>query len=216
MSERRNLQTLNYFNAGSAPLLPTGAPSNDLALGPSGPHSPWLQAESGWQGSEVGHPRHDSTSNRRLQPRRECDWGCNCSCHARRSLTSLERLSSIIGNVSVKFRAPRGNSPCDPESCRRKSPPMIQIDYLFPPWMLMAITSTTIIVPSLHSWNITLRVCRVVPDSAIIFRFALDGNLQGMRMLFDAGSASAHDVDASTGISALLVRLRVTVQVLVS
>ncbi|KAF6226103.1 hypothetical protein HO133_008968 [Letharia lupina] len=78
---------------------------------------------------------------------------------------------------------------------------MIQIDYLFSPWMLMAITSTTIVVPSLHSWNITLRVCRVVPDSAIIFRFALDGNLQGMKMLFDAGSASAHDVDASTGTS---------------
>ena len=36
VSERRNLQTLNYLNAGSAPLLPTGDPSNVLALGPSG------------------------------------------------------------------------------------------------------------------------------------------------------------------------------------
>ena len=60
--------------------------------------------------------------------------------------------------------------------------------------------------------NITLRACRVVSDSEIIFRYAIDGNLRGIKMLFDAGSASAYDVDASTGTSALVVNLHINVQ----
>ena len=93
---------------------------------------------------------------------------------------------------------------------------MAQIDYLFPSWMLMAITSISITFSSLRFCSITLRACRVVPDSAIIFRYAMDGNLQGMKMLFDVGSASVYDVDASTRTSALVVRLRVPVRLSVS
>lgn len=206
MSERLNLQTLNFLDAGSPRLLLMGDPSNDGALVQAGANGRLLQAEPGRQTLEVGNVRQKNILQRQNQRRQDCDWGCNCSCHNRQSLTTLDCLSPIVGNLSITIRVPKINSPCDRASCHRKSPPMVQIDYLFPSWMLLAMISTTIVAPSLQSCNITYRACRVVPDSAIVFRYAMDGNVQGIQMLFDAGTASAYDIDASTRTSALVVR----------
>ena len=207
MSERLDLQTLECLNTRSTHLLLMNDLSDNGALVRSRTDESWLQAEPVQQNFDIGHVRPKSRDNRRYQAPQNCDWGCNCSCHTRRTITTSECFTPIIGNLSINVRVPSIRSPCDRASCRHKSPAMVQVDYLFPPWMLMAIISTTIVAHSLQSCNITLRACRVVPDSAMIFRYAMDGNLQGIRMLFDEGTASPYDVDASTRTSALVVSL---------
>ncbi|KAH9209876.1 ankyrin repeat-containing domain protein, partial [Leptodontidium sp. 2 PMI_412] len=134
-----------------------------------------------------------------------CDWGCDCSCHRRYTFISTETLNPVLGSVSIEVVLPKTISgPCNQYMCRRRSSPSAQIDYVIPSWLIMAMVSAKITIPSLHTCNITLRAARIVPDNALLFRYAMENNLAGIKELFDKGLASAYDVDQSNGTSALV------------
>jgi ankyrin repeat protein len=81
---------------------------------------------------------------------------------------------------------------------------MLNIEYIFPLWFLMMLISITIQAPKLSNLTLNIRAARICPDSALLFRFAMEGNADGIRDLFDKGLASPFDVDASTRTSALV------------
>lgn len=54
--------------------------------------------------------------------------------------------------------------------------------------------------------QVSLRVPQVVPDNSAVFECAVQGDLAGMRLLFDQGIASPFDVGIGTGRTALHVR----------
>ena len=78
--------------------------------------------------------------------------------------------------------------------------------YFLPSWLLLATVCAKISMPGPYDLHIEIRAARVVPDSNIVFRHATEGNLAAIMELFDAGAASAYDVDESNGTSALVVR----------
>lgn len=82
---------------------------------------------------------------------------------------------------------------------------MVQTTYLFSAWLLCLLVSAKITVPNPYDVHIELRTARVVPDSNLIFRHTIEGNLNAVIELIEKGQASAHNVDENNGTSALMV-----------
>lgn len=76
---------------------------------------------------EVGHPCHESTNNRQLQPRRDCDWGCICStCWSlgrnteRRAFAVTHiRVKSFTDELAGSSKRGADDSNCDYSSSKR-------------------------------------------------------------------------------------------------
>ena len=65
--------------------------------------------------------------------------------------------------------------------------------------------SLTVITTQLGAIGVALTPSRIRSDNADIFRYAVLGNLDGIKTLFQQGLAFPHDVDFSSGIAALNV-----------
>lgn len=54
-------------------------------------------------------------------------------------------------------------------------------------------------------WDYTLRVYTVVPCDSLVFCYAADGDVAGLRVLFDAKRATPFDIDCDFGETLLHV-----------
>lgn len=80
---------------------------------------------------------------------RRCKSYCGCSCHGKSTLTTSGFLSRVVGNLFVSYNSipiwkPRS---CNSRQCGRRTADRIQVDYMFPRWMLQTCISLSL------SWN---------------------------------------------------------------
>lgn len=131
-----------------------------------------------------------------------CQAWCRCICHIERSLASPGTVEHILGRLFVGYAGlPLVSKPCNNISCRRRQTMSVSMEYWFPPWFLHHIVRLDVALPSAAGLHLHLRTLRRVPDSAECVRFAMTGNIDGMKALFVQGLASPQDVSATRGYS---------------
>ena len=136
-----------------------------------------------------------------------CRSGCSCICHTERSSTSARYLDRVIGRLFVGYSGlPLLNTSCDSARCQRTQNSTISAEYWFP----MGFCWSQIIrfefgyIPNIGpQWELT--TLRRVPDSAQCVKFALAGDIDGLKSLFQLGMASPRDVSSTRGYSLLRV-----------
>ena len=132
----------------------------------------------------------------------DCHAWCRCVCHAERNLATSGRFGHVLGRLFMGYTGlPFINKSCDSASCRRKETASVSVEYWFPLWFLHHIVRLNMAFPSAAGLQLQLRTLRRVPDSAECIRFAMTGNIDGMRALFVKGLASPQDVSITRGYS---------------
>ena len=134
-----------------------------------------------------------------------CPPTCVCICHAESIWSTSPILKSLSGVLIIHIVAPRFvRGKCSEKRCLHPEPPGIEVQYIFPFWLLWMSLALTLRAPSPYRFDLNIRATRIRPDTSLIFRYAKDGNVDAIRDLFDRGLASPFDVDDRLNSSALM------------
>ena len=120
-----------------------------------------------------------------------CRDSCICSCHRRQTQRTPQLLKKALGTlffgyVGIPYLTPK----CDIEECTQRSDPMVLVTYLFPTWLLARALVVTSKLSSINLLEFSLRVPRIVSPTANIWDFCSNGNIEGMKILFQQGLGS--------------------------
>lgn len=135
---------------------------------------------------------------------RTCRAGCPCSCHSQRCSSTPAVLNNLLGRLFVGYAGLPALSPkCNKEDCQGSRSSNVSLEYWFPTSFLSKIVRMQLayhqnVGPSLH-----LDTLRRIPDNSQCITFALDGNIDGLKLLFNRGLASPRDISATRGYSLL-------------
>ena len=145
----------------------------------------------------------------RVRKHTSCRRGCSCVCHLQRRSALPTVVDRVIGQMFVGYAGlPLLNQSCDTESCEKSQSPSVSLEYWFP---LGFVWSQIVRLQLTFRPNVgphyELSSLRRVPDTAQCVNFALNGNIEGLRDLFDRGMASPRDVSSTRGYSILRVSL---------
>lgn len=142
------------------------------------------------------------------QCRRTCaDW-CSCDCHRRSLLRSPPYLDQLIGSIFIGYTGfPILGTKCNESACRKQSM-IARVTCYFPQWFLSRMLCLTFSNLVTDMPRMSLSLPRVLQGNSDIFRFAVRGNLEGIKSLFEQGLASPYDVAFSTCRTALHVSPR--------
>lgn len=139
-----------------------------------------------------------------------CTVLCQCDCHQTSWLRSPRSLQGIIGFLFIGYsglsRPSFFNRPCSEKMCHRHKSFSVSVNYYFPLWFLWR----SIVIRNGNDTSgpsITLRTPRLVENDADVLFYALEGNINGMQMLFTKGEASPFDINCVTGESLMHVSI---------
>ncbi|KAK8132239.1 hypothetical protein PG999_000412 [Apiospora kogelbergensis] len=109
-----------------------------------------------------------------------------------------------MGSHSVSLILPEAIAgSCNQLNCRSRSTAAAYVECRFPTWFAKAIIWANFCAPNLFACSLEVRGVRVVPDKSPIFQYAIEGDLDGIRRLFQDGQASVYDTSETTGTSVL-------------
>ncbi|KAH8744947.1 ankyrin repeat-containing protein-like protein [Hyaloscypha finlandica] len=115
-----------------------------------------------------------------------CRPGCLCACHSQRKSTTPGFMDRMLGQLFVGYAGmPLLSQPCDTGTCDKPQVPHVSFEYWFPLGFYIS------------------EQLRRVPDSAQCVSYALEGNIEGLKILFKHGLASPRDVSSTRGYSIL-------------
>lgn len=123
---------------------------------------------------------------------------CGCPDSRQLKYRSPSCLNTILGTLFVGYRAsPWSKQTCDHIDCRQDST-ALTFTYVFPQWLLNRVFLTTMAYNSLKGPELCLRVMRVRPNDADIFRVietrAFYPIIGHVKRLLNSGEASILDV----------------------
>lgn len=138
----------------------------------------------------------------------KCRAGCQCACHQQRKASS-SFMNRILGQIFVGYAGlPMVSSKCDSAQCNRAQVPVVSVEYWFP---LGFCWSKIVQLQLSYRPNIgpqfNLSTLRSVPDTAPCVEYALHGDIEGLKSLFQRGRASPLDVSVTRGYTLVRVRL---------
>ncbi|KAK2882614.1 hypothetical protein FQN49_000186 [Arthroderma sp. PD_2] len=136
--------------------------------------------------------------------RLRCAPSCTCACHTQQKTASPGLLNRLFGQMFIGYSGIPYLSPsCDVNTCTKYRASKISMEYWFP----MGFTSTILRMQAGYQANtgllFQLQTLRSVPNDAQCVKFALDGNIEGLKYLFAKGLASPRDVSPARGYSLL-------------
>ncbi|KAE8149462.1 ankyrin repeat-containing domain protein [Aspergillus avenaceus] len=134
-----------------------------------------------------------------------CQSGCPCACHSHQKSTSPALLNRVLGRLFVGYAGLPFFSPkCDFQACKKSRASQVTLEYWFP---LGFLSSSIVRLQVGYQPNIgtllQLDTLRRVPDTAQCVSFALHGEIEGLKYLFENGLASPRDVSTGRGYSVL-------------
>lgn len=138
-----------------------------------------------------------------------CQNWCPCDCHAkqRRKKTVPGIMESLLGTMFVGYSGmPILNKPCDFRGCRHQQQTSASIEYWFPWWLVSKNIKLQFKYLPNAGPQLQLATLRRVPDTALSVAYARQGNIDGLRLLFNDGLACPRDISDTRGFS--LVRVR--------
>ncbi len=119
-----------------------------------------------------------------------CNPWCGCVCHITRTLSSPSALQNVIGTLLFGYVGGLLSPSCDEPLCLRRSPAALRITYFFPRWFLARALSYVSFGPA-----VSIKVLPMRGKDDIIFTYASGGSTGELLKMFDAGVASALDID---------------------
>ncbi len=141
--------------------------------------------------------------------RSACRPWCACRCHTETKWRTPSILQPVLGSLFVGYSGmPRERLLCDEKSCQLQSQPVVYVTYFFPSWFLARAMSVMFATTPLAGPVVSLKVQRTVPGDAEIFTYAKLGDVNKMKILFEQGLASPHDVSFQSGITPMHVSER--------
>ncbi|KAK0701881.1 ankyrin repeat-containing protein-like protein [Lasiosphaeria miniovina] len=147
----------------------------------------------------------DSIRMRLRQARTTCQSTCRCSCHSVLNKKTPASVDGLLGQLFVGFSGwPFLSAKCDSAACTGQRTSSVSLEYWFPLgicWsqiVRFSLAYETNVGPSLQ-----LNTLRRVPDSSQCVSFALEGNIDGLKSLFNRGLASSRDVSSTRGYTLL-------------
>jgi hypothetical protein len=139
---------------------------------------------------------------------RKCDARCACQCHVRTSVNTPQWLAVVFGSMFYysSGRTASSQAQCSTAACSQSTGMTSHVTYYFPTWLLRSsLTFST--WHDLHGANATwsIKMPRIVPDSARCWDLIRLGKIEDIRELLERREMSPYDV-AADGVSVLRVR----------
>lgn len=136
-----------------------------------------------------------------------CRPDCNCSCHSEYNSKTPGYLDRIMGRLFLGYSGfPSLVTSCDLTICQRSQSPSVSAEYWFPLGFCWSqIVRFELGYQAQLGPQFGLTTLRRVPDSALCVKFALEGDIDGLKKLFQHGMASSKDVSSTRGYSLLRV-----------
>ena len=156
---------------------------------------------------EIDNPRSEGVCVRLRRQTSHCPIGCNCICHATRKASTPAMVDRVLGQLYFSYAGlPFLTANCDAEGCRKSQSPWISLEYWFPlGYFWSQIHHLQVTYQSNIGPQAPLSTLRRVPDTALGIKYALTGNIEGLKGLFTRGLASPVDVCSTRGYSLLSV-----------
>ena len=126
-----------------------------------------------------------------------CTSSCRCNCHKSHHLKSPMLVRRAIGTLFLGY----SGYPitifrrCTLSHCQGQQAFRILVNYFFPSWSLARALEIAITHSFFSNIHVSLKVLRVIPNGAEVFRLALLDDVTGLQQLFSKGIASPYDVD---------------------
>lgn len=140
--------------------------------------------------------------------RGSCREWCSCRCHRRLRCDAMACGISPLGFLSMLLSCGRYSlQACNEPRCLRRQDLKATLAYCFPPWLLAQAVCFMFTFSSLGKPKFTPRWSATLPGDAKVFTFAIEGDLEGLKRLFQEKAASPHDIAISTGRTALHVSI---------
>ena len=138
-----------------------------------------------------------------------CPVACNCICHTTAKASTPAMIDRVLGQLFVGYAGlPFLNARCDAEGCTKSQSPWITLEYWFPlGYFWSQIFRLQVAYRTNFGPQVSLGTLRRVPDTALSIKYALTGNIEGLRTLFTRGLASPVDVCNTRGYSLLSVSM---------
>ncbi len=127
---------------------------------------------------------------------KSCRVLCSCQCHQKRSITTPGFTKRFIGSLFVGYSClPFIAAKCNEKKCRQRNTRVV-VSYQFPKWFwAQQLFKATLTTRATSGPEMVLRVQRTYPFSSEIYQYCLDGNVSGLRRLFESRIISPYDVD---------------------
>ncbi|KAK3394956.1 ankyrin repeat-containing domain protein [Podospora didyma] len=147
----------------------------------------------------------DYIKMRLRQARTTCQAACRCSCHSALDEKTPAFMDGLLGQLFVGFTGwPMLSAKCDSAACTGQRTSSVSLEYWFPPGICWSqIVRLSLAYEANVGPSLQLNTLRRVPDSSQCVSFALEGNIDGLKNLFNRGLASPRDVSSTRGYTLL-------------
>ena len=122
--------------------------------------------------------------------KRKCGTWCDCSCHSKGNYKMPWALSTVLGELDVRYNGCRSNTVCD---CIGDAG--IRVTYKFPRYLVERYISVAISHSKLAGPEFLLRVPRVMPWTHILWRYSVSGDVFAIQRMYQQGLASPSDIN---------------------
>ena len=138
-----------------------------------------------------------------------CPVACNCICHNTMRASTPAMIDRVLGQLFISYAGlPLLNPKCNAEGCRQSRSPWIGLQYWFPPsYFWSQIFCLQVAYRANLGPQVSLNTLRRVPNSALCIKYAMTGDIEGLKTLFTQGLASPTDVCSVRGYSLLRVSM---------
>lgn len=131
-----------------------------------------------------------------------CKSWCPCVCHKKRklNLTTPGAMQGLLGRMFIGYSGvPILRERCDFRACQHQRKTSATIEFWFPSWFVsMNLKLCFTYLPSIGPEFLLSTTTRVADDSQSI-NFAMEGNTEGLKHLFENRLAGPRDVSNSRG-----------------
>jgi hypothetical protein len=159
------------------------------------------------QPSDLGRGDNSAIQLRASCYRKTCRPWCSCCCHVRRQVRTPGLAKSFIGSLFIGYSGvPIVTPPCNEKQCKKRSTSRIILSYQFPSWFWERSLFTSFMSAALSGPEMLIRVTNTIPYACETYQHCVDGNVLGLRRLFEIGKASPFDLDPD-GVSLLNVSI---------
>jgi hypothetical protein len=143
-----------------------------------------------------------------------CQPTCVCSCHARVKAPAPAFINRVLGQLFVGAAGvPLLSQKCDSQACKSSKAPRVSVEYWFPLGVFWSqIVRLQVGYHASMGPQFSLKSLRRVPDSAQCVHYAINGNIEGLKDLFNRGLASPWDVSSTRGYTLSRVSYRIIIE----
>jgi len=152
----------------------------------------------------------------RFLRRRQCYAHCGCACHATTRFNTPRMFQAVLGSLFVGYTCiPRVSPACNDDDCVKSSDAFVQINYLFPQWLVARMVSAAMRFSATTGPEISLRTLNVRNPESSIFKAAWENDSDTVIRLLEEGHASVMDIASGLGHTPLhLAVIRSNVEVI--